>query len=139
MNDSSTPCEFLVDVYGLRDICLLPVEKKTAIIGYLKNGRIRLLTRVWQEFEEIFPDLTVNYQHIELYKITMKPGYHVCAATLAEQTNSGFADRAYDGYSDWFTASACQVEGYAVITSDENRAFYERLAACPIQIAGDLR
>jgi hypothetical protein len=138
MSDTSVPCEYVIDVYGLRAICTLPKSQKDKIIAMLAEGRIRLLARVWQDFTEIFPELEGEFEVETLHKISMNDAYRECAAIIAEQADSGFAPRPYDSCSDWFTVSVGHLEGYVVVTGPDNLDFYNRLEACETILVSDI-
>jgi hypothetical protein len=93
---------------------------------------MRLLSRVWQDFTEILPDLAQDVDSAHFHKINMSTEYRECAATIAEQANSGFVPRPYDSCSDWYTASVCRLRGYILVTGADNVTFYEGLAACAV-------
>jgi hypothetical protein len=99
---------------------------------------MRLLSRVWQDFSDILPDLAEEISCADFHKISMRREYRECAATIAEQANSGFAPRPYDSCSDWYTASVCRLEGYILVTGDDNLAFYAGLSACDVTTIDEL-
>jgi hypothetical protein len=138
MTESSLPCEFMIDVYGLRALCHLPALRRNLAFKILNSGRMRLLSRVWQDFTEILPDLAQDIDSGNFHKINMSAEYRDCAATIAEQANSGFVPRPYDSCSDWYTASVCRLRGYVLVTGADNVTFYERLAACAVTTINQL-
>lgn len=132
MTKSSQPCEFMIDVYGLRALCNLSDRRRDSALKLLKSGKMRLLSRVWRDFVEILPDLAQEIDSADFLKISMSAEYRECAATIAEQANSGFVPRPYDSCSDWYTASICRLKGYVLVTGADNVSFYEGLAACTV-------
>ena len=96
----------------------------------LTDHRICLLAVVWQEFNEIMPELANEFSNSSLHKIHMKNEYRECAATIAEQADSGFEPRPYDSCSDLYTASICRLEGRTLLTADDNVEYYGRIQAC---------
>jgi hypothetical protein len=130
MSSSSSACEYMIDLYGLRALCNLPSAKKEKALEMLAAGQICFLAIVWQDLNEIMPELTEHIDGSAIHKLSMKGDYRECAAAIVEQSNSGILPRPYDSYSDLYTASACRLHGLTLLTANENIAYYKQINAC---------
>jgi hypothetical protein len=121
--------EYILDVRGLADWSKLSQNEYGAIKSAVGKGRILILSRVWQEFKQIFPDeaAAMTEDATPRHRVTQADRW--AASALADSINATFGP--YDDGCDWVVAGKAIGAQLIIVTAEPLRSrFYKHVDGC---------
>jgi hypothetical protein len=131
---SKPQSKYVIDCEGLAEVSKTTNNAiRSAIIGLLDSGLMRVPTAVYDELKEAFEDAAADLDpHFENCKIRMRARHRVAAAALAEQQGGTFRFDPYGGQSDLVAAAVAVSETYILVTTASKKADYAKFVSCHI-------
>jgi hypothetical protein len=121
--------EYILDIRGLVGWAKLSGNEYGAIAGAVREERVLVLARVWQEFKEMYPDEAAMLVRDASPRQRTNQADRIAAAALADHLDATFGP--YDDGTDWVVAAKAVGDDLVVVTAQPFQAqFYGSVDGC---------